>query len=151
MRGSGGTEGGLGMFAFGFALAIGALYFFFDSVTVSTESWGVFTGLARRGANPDGMWSTTSMGLLFVPFFLGVIALFYNAQLRWAWWLMWIGVGILVVEILSRIRFLMATKMTHLLGMIVMFAAGVGIMLRSYREVEKTASSENEDATKKSD
>jgi hypothetical protein len=40
----------------------------------------------------------------------------------------------LVIEILSRIQFFFQMKTTHLLGMIVLFAAGVGLMLRSYRD-----------------
>ena len=44
------------------------------------------------------------------------------------------GIGTLAIEILSRIQFLFQMKTTHLLGMIVLFAAGVGLMLRSYRD-----------------
>ncbi len=133
MRGSGGTEGGAGKFLIGFGLAALALYLFFDSVRVATGDLGLFSGLARRHAG-GGLWETTSMGLLFVPFFLGVLALFYDARLKWAWGLMWFGVAVLVIEILSRIRFFLNMKTTHLLGMIVLFAAGAALMIRSYRE-----------------
>lgn len=133
MRGSGGTEGGAGKFLIGFGLAALALYLFFDSVRVATGDLGLFSGLARRHAG-GGLWETTSMGLLFVPFFLGVLALFYDARLKWAWGLMWFGVAVLVIEILSRIRFFLNMKTTHLLGMIVLFAAGAALMIRSYRD-----------------
>ncbi len=46
----------------------------------------------------------------------------------------YVGIGVLAIEILSRIQFLFQMKSTHLLGMIVLFAAGVGLMLRSYRD-----------------
>ena len=49
--------------------------------------------------------------------------------MRW-----YLGIGTLAIEILSRIQFLFQMKTTHLLGMIVLFAAGVGLMLRSYRD-----------------
>jgi len=133
MRGSGGTEGGAGKFLIGFGLAALALYLFFDSVRVATGDLGLFSGLARRHAG-GGLRETTSMGLLFVPFFLGVLALFYDARLKWAWGLMWFGVAVLVIEILSRIRFFLNMKTTHLLGMIVLFAAGAALMIRSYRD-----------------
>lgn len=132
MRGSGGTEGGAGQFFMGFGLAVLALYFLFDSVRASTEVYGMFSGMLRRGQG--GMWDTASMGFLFVPFFLGVTALFYNAKMKWAWGLMWIGVAVIVIEILSRIRFRMDVKTSFLLGIIIMFAAGCGLMLRSYRD-----------------
>jgi hypothetical protein len=92
-----------------------------------------------RGGGGGGMWETTSMGLIFVPFLIGVIALFYNAAQKWAWWLMNIGLAIIVIEVLSRIRFLMTTKLSHLLGMMVLFAAGIGLMLRSYSEQKSAA------------
>ena len=133
MRGSGGTQGGTGKFFIGFGLSALALYLFFDSVHVATGDLGLFTALARRHGG-GGVWETTSMGLLFVPFFLGVLALFYDARMKWAWGLMWFGVAVLVIEILSRIRFLLNMKTTHLLGMMVLFAAGAALMIRSYRD-----------------
>jgi hypothetical protein len=138
MRGSGGTEGGTGKFLIGFGLSALALYLFFDSVRVSTAELGLFSGLARRHAG-GGLLETTSMGLLFVPFFLGVLALFYDARLRWAWALMWLGLAVLVIEILSRIRFVMSMKTTHLLLMMVLFAAGAALMIRSYRDESAAA------------
>ena len=77
MRGSGGTEGGLGKFAIGFSLSALATYLFFDSVRVTTGGHGLISGLFGYGCG--GYWETTSMGIIFVPFFLGVIALFYDA------------------------------------------------------------------------
>jgi len=148
MRGSGGTEGGAGKFLIGFGLAALALYLFFDSVRVATGDLGLFSGLARRHAG-SGMWETTSMGLLFVPFFLGVLALFYDARMKWAWGLMWFGVAVLVIEILSRIRFFLNMKTTHLLGMIVLFAAGAALMIRSYRDESMKQAGATESKTEK--
>ncbi len=131
MKGSGGTDGGVGMFLGGLALAVAAIYFFFDSIYVQTGT-GFLSGLMRRGGS-GRLLQTTSMGLLFVPFFVGVFSLFVDARRNWAWWLTYLGIAVLAIEILSRIRFEMSIKMTHLLGLIVMFAAGAGLMVRSYR------------------
>lgn len=92
------------------------------------------------------MMETTSMGIIFVPFFIGVIALFYDARMVWAWILTWIGVAIIVIEIVSRLRFFYEMKSSSFILMIVMFAAGAGLMLRSYRELpgeEESDKSEN--------
>jgi len=132
MRGSGGTEGGLGKFAIGFCLSGLATYLFFDSVRVTTAGHGLISGLFGYGHS--GYWETTSTGIIFVPFFLGVVVLFYDARLWWGWVLTYVGIAVLAIEILSRIQFLFQMKSTHLLGMIVLFAAGVGLMLRSYRD-----------------
>jgi isoprenylcysteine carboxyl methyltransferase (ICMT) family protein YpbQ len=130
----GGTEGGGGKFALGFLLSAVSLYFFFDSVQVSTAESGWISGAMRGGGGGYGMWNTTSMGIVFLPFFIGVVALFYNGKMQWAWYVTWIGLAIIVIEILSRLRFLMAMKTSHLLIMMVTFAAGAGLMLRSYGE-----------------
>ena len=138
MKGSGGSEGGLVLFGVGFLLSAAALYFFFDSVIATTEH-GLFSGLMRgrrghgHGAGHGG-GLTTSMGIIFVPFLIGTIGLFYDASKKWAWFMMYLGVGVVCVEILSHLRFNMNMKVSHLLGMMVMFAAGVGFMLRSYRD-----------------
>ena len=122
----------MGKFAIGFCLSSLAAYLFFDSVKVTTAGHGLISGLFGYGHG--GAWETTSMGIIFVPFFLGIVVLFYDARLRWGWALMYLGIAILAIEILSRIQFLFQMKSTHLLGMIVLFAAGVGLMLRSYRD-----------------
>jgi uncharacterized protein len=137
-RGAGGTEGGLGQFFVGFAMACVSAYLFFDSVHVSTVPSGWISGLI--GGSAGGM-STVSAGLLFLPFFLGVMALFVNAKQTWAWVLTWAGLGILAVEILSRLRFFMEMKMTHLLILVALMAAGCGLIFRSLRDfaaIEKT-------------
>lgn len=139
MRGSGGTEGGIGMFFAGLALAGGALWFFFDSVLVTSGGVGWITGqlAALRGQGTAGAWQTASMGIIFIPFFAGVVALFYDASKSWAWYLTYFGIFVLVVEILSRLQFVFNMKTSHLLLMLTAFAAGTGMMFRSYRAMPK--------------
>jgi hypothetical protein len=132
MRGSGGTPGGIGEFALGFVLAGLAVYLFLDSVVVTS-------GIGMIAGRVDGMFGgilggRTSSGLVFVPFFIGVTSLFYDSRQRWGWTLMYLGIAIIVIEILSRMQFLISMKVSHLLGIIVLLAAGTGLMLRSYRD-----------------
>jgi hypothetical protein len=116
----------MGMFLAGFALAAVALWFFFDSVRVGTGGYGLFTGWLHGGG-------TASMGIVFVPFLLGVLLLAYESRWWWAWALMWAGLGIIAVEILSRVRFFFSLKASYLLLMMALFAVGAGLMIRSYR------------------
>ncbi|MBB3204636.1 hypothetical protein FHS27_000400 [Rhodopirellula rubra] len=134
MKGSGGTDGGVGLFFFGLLMVIGGIYFFFDSVRVTTGHAGILSGAMGGGGGRGRMIDTTSMGILFVPFFIGVFSLFVDARRKWAWWLTYIGLAFLAVEILSRIRFIVDTKLTHLLAMFVLIAAGCALIFRSYRE-----------------
>lgn len=136
MQGSGGTEGGLGQFVIGFGLAALGIYLFFDSVRVVTDGAGMISGALRgRGGGGGGRFGqTTSMGIIFVPFFVGVFSLFVNSKQKWAWGLTYLGIAILAIEIVSRIQFYINTKLTHLLFMLVLFAAGCALMFRSYEE-----------------
>jgi uncharacterized protein len=136
MRGSGGSEGGVGQFAIGFVLSIASLTFFFNSVQVTNGTSGWVSSLVTQGMG-NGTLGTASMGLLFVPFFLGVLVLFYDSKKTWGWLLMWAGLGILVVEIMSRITFFFNFRASYLLLLIVLFAAGAGMMLRSYRAIDE--------------
>ncbi|MCM2371703.1 hypothetical protein [Aporhodopirellula aestuarii] len=134
VKGSGGTDGGVSQFFFGLALLIGGVYFFFDSVRVATGHAGMLSGAIGGGGGRGRLIETTSMGILFVPFFIGIFALFVDARRKWAWGLTYLGLAILAVEILSRIRFIVDTKLTHLLGMFVLIAAGCALIFRSYKE-----------------
>ena len=102
------------------------MYLFFDSVRVTTAGVGWMSGYFR-----GGMGETTSMAIIFVPFFIGVFALFYDASMKWGYWLTGLGVAFIAVEIVSRIHFFFNTKLTHFLGMLVLFAAGAALMLKS--------------------
>ena len=51
----------------------------------------------------------------------------------WGWVLFGVGFAILIIEILSRLDFFMNLKLSHLLIMLVSFAAGIGLILRSLR------------------
>jgi hypothetical protein len=75
-----------------------------------------------------------STGIIFAPIFIGLVILFYDARLRWGWALFYLGLAIIVIEILSRIQFLMQMKTSNLLLMLGMVAAGIGMMLRSFRD-----------------
>jgi hypothetical protein len=128
-RGSGGSAGGVGQFLTGLAMTLVGLWLFFDSVRLTTNQMGFLTRLFGGG---HGALETTSMGILFIPFFIGVVALFYDARMKWAWGLTLLGIAILAIEIVSRMRFYMDGKVTHFLMMMVLFAGGTGLMIRSY-------------------
>lgn len=133
----GGKEGGEGLFLGGVALMIAGLYFFLDSVRVSSGQFGAISGMIGRGR--QGM-ETTSMGIVFVPFLIGVGVLFYDSTKRWAWWLSGLGLAVIVIEMMSRIRFVMEIKTSTLLLMFCLIAAGAGLVARALmlnRKAEK--------------
>ena len=123
----GGNEGGDGYFLGGIALVIAGLYFFMDSVYVTTGQYGSISGMIGRGRN--GM-ETTSMGIVFLPFLIGVGVLFYDSSKKWGWWLAGLGLTMLVIEMVSRIQFRMEIKSSTFLLMFFFIAAGAGLATR---------------------
>lgn len=128
----GGTEGGETLFLTGGGLTLCGLglYLLLDSVRVVSGDFGALSGMMNRRG---GMGETTSMGIIFVPFLIGSAVLFYDATKKWAWWLASSGLAIIVIEILSRIRFVLNMKTTSLLLIFLMIAAGAGFLARAYR------------------
>ena len=125
----GGRPGGEIKFIIGFLLAGIGLWLFFDSVRLTTGHHGLVSNLFGGGG---GMGETTSMAIILVPLFIGVIGLFFDVNQKWAWALTTIGMLILSVEILSRMRPHFNVKATHAVLMLVMIAGGLGLMLRAY-------------------
>ena len=89
----GGRPGGEIKFLIGAALTIAGVWLFFDSVRFTTDHRGLISGAISRGRG-GGLMETTSMGIVLVPLFIGVIALFFDARKLWGWVL--VGVGLVI-------------------------------------------------------
>ncbi|MCB1088300.1 MAG: hypothetical protein KDM63_14725, partial [Verrucomicrobiae bacterium] len=105
----GGSQGGEIKFLVDILMSLVGLWFFFDSVHLTTGHPGLISDALNRGrggggANEMGYRQTTSMGIVLVPLFIGVVALFFDVRRTWAWVVTWIGVAILLIEIVSRFR-----------------------------------------------
>ncbi len=123
----GGQEGGDGYFLGGIALLIAGLYFFMDSVHVTAGQYGAFSRVIGGGRN--GL-ETTSMGVVFLPFLIGIGVLFYDSSRQWGWWLAGGGLLMLVIEMVSRIQFRMDMKTSSFLLIFCLIAAGAGLVTR---------------------
>jgi len=134
VRGAGGTPGGTWLFFTGLVLAAAGLWFFLSNVHVMTNPFGMVSGLFSRGMFGGGQ-PAMSTGIVFAPIFLGLVLLFYDARWKSGWALFYVGLAIIVIEILSRIEFHMDMRTSNLLLMLGMVAAGIGMMLRSFRDM----------------
>jgi hypothetical protein len=132
-RGAGGTPGGTWLFFWGLALAAAGLWAFLGSVQVVTSPFGMVSGVLSHGMFGGG-GAAMSTGMVFAPIFIGLVLLFYDARWKAGWALFYIGLALIVIEVLSRIQFLMNVRSSHLLLMLGMVAAGIGMMLRSFRD-----------------
>lgn len=126
----GGRPGGEIKFLIGAVLAVVGLWLFFDSVRITTGHFGLITGLFGRGGG--GLGQTTSMGIILVPLFIGIVGLFVNVKQTWAWALTIVGFLVIVVEIISRMRPHFDMKASHGIIMLVLIAGGIGLMLGGY-------------------
>lgn len=120
-------------FLIGAAMTVAGIWLFFDSVRFTTGHMGLFSGAMAQGRG-GGLMETTSMGIVLVPLFAGVIALFFDVKRTWGWVLVGLGVVVLGIEVVSRFRPVIAIKGTHLFLLIVLVAGGLGMMLRGYVE-----------------
>lgn len=130
----GGTKGGEALFIWGlgiFLLGFGA-YLFLDSVRVTTGNAGVISGLISRRGGGGGMAGTVSNALIFTPFFLGIVILFFDATKKWAWWIAGVGLIFIIVEVISRTQFMVNLKVSHMVIILGVMASGAGLILRSY-------------------
>lgn len=110
------------------------LYLFFDSVRFTAGHHGLFSGAVGRREGGGGLGQTTSMGIVMAPLFIGIVALFFDARKTWAWVVLWLGLAVLLVEIVSRVRIYIDSKLTHVILIMIMMGDGVGLMLRAYLE-----------------
>ena len=123
----GGTPGGLGTFLAWSALAAVSGWFFVDSVRVTSYgNWWI-------SGNAGG-----SAGVVFLPLAIGIVGLFYDAKKVWPWIVAAVGVAVLGIEVLSRLQVFFNLKLSHLLIMMISFFAGIGLILRSVRAMNKS-------------
>jgi len=140
----GGRPGGEVKFLIGAVLTVAGVWLFFDSVRFTSGHMGLISGAISRGrggGGGGGLMETTSMGIVLVPLFIGVIALFFDVRKMWGWALVGLGLIILGVEVVSRFRPILAIKGTHLIMLIVLMAGGLGLMFRGYVEDRRLKSS----------
>jgi len=129
MRDSGGTSGGIGTFLAGLSLSLCGVYLLLDSTRmISGHGW--MAGVGRGW----GLGNTASGIIVWVPFLIAIMWLFFNAAVKTAWWLFWIGLSVVVLDILSGFRFYSSIKTTHFIIILVMIAGGIGLILRSFKE-----------------
>jgi hypothetical protein len=120
LRDVGGTQGGLGHFVFGLALAGTGIYLLLDRIAVSGGYWG-FAGSGQ-----------SSFGITLIPLLIGIGMLFYRGRSVLGWVLFLGSLGAIIVGVLAnlQIHFQGGNLITTLiiLGLI---ASGVGLIVRS--------------------
>jgi uncharacterized protein len=119
-RGAGGTPGGVGEFLFGLALAVAGAYMLTERVTVTSAYWS--------------LWGHSAFGLSLLPLVIGIGLLFYNGKSLAGWLLTFAGAVIILAGIITNLQiYFQPTSLFSTIVMLVLLAAGIGIVARSLR------------------
>lgn len=117
----GGTSGGGGEFVLGLALLALGGWLFIGNMQVSSFMWGRL---------PGGI----SLGLVFLPLFVGVALLFFDARSKLGWLAVTLAIALLFVGVFSSLKvWFRPTSLTRTLGMLGALAAGIGLVARALR------------------
>jgi len=120
MRGAGGTQGGIGQFFIGLAMAVGGAFLLTQRVIVTSGFWGYF-----------GQHTT---GLSLLPLVVGAGILFFDGKNVLGWVLTLGGALIVFLGILLNLRiYFEPTSLFDTLLMLILLAGGLGILARSLR------------------
>jgi hypothetical protein len=120
MRGAGGTEGGIGQFVLGLAMAVGGAYLLTQQVMVTSGFWGWF------GSN--------TFGLSLLPLVIGIGILFFDGKSLPGWLLTLCGAVVIFLGILMNLRVYFApTSLFNTLVMLLLLSGGLGLVARSLR------------------
>ncbi|HEX5725371.1 MAG TPA: hypothetical protein VFX98_07880 [Longimicrobiaceae bacterium] len=120
VRGAGGTEGGVGMFIAGVAMAAAGAYLLTSRVTVTSGGWR--------------LWGNDSFGLSLLPLLVGIGILFFRGKSAIGWLLVIVGLVIVFAGILMNLDiYFQSTSLFNTVLMLFLLAGGVGLVARSLR------------------
>lgn len=120
MKGAGGTEGGVGTFFVGLAMAVGGAYLLTQRVTVTSGFWSFFGG--------------HTFGLSLLPLVVGAGVLFFDGRSRLGWALTGLGALVVFLGILMNLRvYFEPTSLFDTLLMLILLAGGLGLVARSLK------------------
>ena len=123
-EGAGGTPGGVGEFFIGILVAAIGFYLLFSHVQVHSSYWN-FMGLGGAGR---------SFGLSLIPLLFGVGILFVNGKSIVGWLLSVGGLLFILAGILINLDiYFQSTSLMNTLIMLVMIAAGLGLVVKGLR------------------
>ena len=120
MKGAGGTEGGIGQFFLGVAMAAGGGYLLTEQVQVTGGFWSYY--------------GPHTFGLTLLPLIVGVGVLFFDGRNVLGWLFTVAGATMIFLGILMHLDiYFRPTSLYNTLVMLVLLAGGLGLVARSLR------------------
>jgi hypothetical protein len=119
-RGAGGTEGGVGVFLIGVAMASAGGYLLASRVIVHSGYWS--------------LWGQNGFGLALIPLLFGIAMLFFNGRNFFGWLLTIAGLAIIFAGILMSMNiYFMPTNLFSTLMILTLLMGGIGLIARAVR------------------
>ncbi|MGR9108933.1 MAG: hypothetical protein ACU843_18620 [Gammaproteobacteria bacterium] len=136
-KGAGGTSGGVGRYLGGLLMMCVGTYLFLSKVVVTSgafsSGFGFGTQLYTLG---DGFGITG--GMVFIPFIIGVVMVFWNSASILGWLLSGGSVVALITGIIVNIRMRLEPMTAFdILMLLVLIAGGAGMFFSSLRDFEQ--------------
>jgi hypothetical protein len=126
-RNVGGTQGGLGIFLVGLAMAVAGGYLITNQVSVHSGYWA--------------FWGRNTFGLTLLPMLAGIGLLFFDGKSRAGWVVTALGAIIILTGIIANLEIHFSpTSLYNTLIMLGLLAGGLGLIVRSLRPVGKAPS-----------
>lgn len=121
LKNVGGTPGGMWEFLIGLGMAVAGAYMLISRVTVTSGFWNW------------GGYNT--FGLSLVPLIFGIGIVFFNGRSVIGWLLVFIGSVIILSGIIMNLQiYFQPTSLFNTIIMLVLFAGGIGLLVKSVRE-----------------
>ena len=138
LKGAGGTPGGVGSFIIGFLMMCVGFYLLLQSIMV-TQVFGLGMGLFSIGMF-GGAFSVTS-GMILGPLMLGIGMIFFNLRSIPGWALAVGSLAALIVGVIVNVHFVFRSmSLFDLLVILVLFVGGLGLFLRSLKDMSRKES-----------
>lgn len=122
IKGSGGSEGGISQFFMGCVMLVGSIWMLLDSTWVRVGHHGYL-----------GRYYGGSMLITLAPLCLGIFMLFMNSKNKIGWIVSILGLGIVILEIISSLRFQMHMKSWQLILLLIGGIGGTALIIKSFR------------------
>ncbi|WP_144392261.1 hypothetical protein [Pleionea sediminis] len=135
-KGAGGTSGGIGRFLIGLIMMSVGGYLFLSKVLITTANsmrgFGFGTSLYSFG----GGFSITG-GMIFVPFIIGIVMIFWNSKNIFGWMLSGISLIAFIVGVIVNIRVSLAPMTAFdIVVLIILMAGGAGMFFSSLKNFD---------------
>ena len=131
-KGAGGTTGGVGRYLIGLIMMSIGGYLFLSKVMVTSGALSQGFGFATRLYSTGGIGITG--GMIFIPFIIGIIMIFWNKNNIFGWLLSAISLLALIVGIIVNIRLtLIPMSAFDIIILIILMAGGSGLFFSSLK------------------